>query len=547
MNKWTIETLDQPIASKPRAVAVGVFDGLHIGHRAVIAPLVRHADLSVSVLTFTGVQKKQPFSLSTPDIRDHQLETMAVEELFEMPFSLIRDLSPEAFVTDVLHRMLGAKVVRCGFNFRFGHGAVGDVALLRSLCDALDITVEVADAIEVDGAPVSTTRIRQTLECGNVPLANRMLGRPFTIDVEVQSGQRLGRRLGTPTINQPLPDGFVRPRFGVYASTVIIDGVCMHGVTNIGIRPTVGAPGPLAETWIPDYIGGSLYNQKIAVSLTAFLRDEIKFDSLTALKEQITRDEQAARTAVFGEAGDSVQAILFDFDDTLQDSELAFEKAARQLLDRRFPQWDEADRAKWASEMVYRRNGGYFRGRYAGYTGQNWYQLFFADLLADWGIEGDPQSFRDELMRLFPFAGVPFDGVTDLLIELRRRGYKLGIITNGGSASQNLKIDNSGLRPLMDTVVACGDEKVYKPNPEVYRRAAARLGVAIDRCMFVGDYPATDIAGALAAGMRPVLVKTVQHTDNPYEDVPALDYTTDLLRMLSCDPPSPEGGRNRYV
>lgn len=532
MHTYRITALPTTVERKPRAVAIGVFDGLHIGHRAVIAPLNRHVGRAVSVLTFTDVYEKHPLSLVTDDIRQHVLDTMQVEDLFELPFSLIRDLTPETFVKEILHDMLDAKVVRCGFNFRFGKGATGDTALLQALCEPLGIAVEVADAVEVDGEPVSTTRIRHALENGDVPLANRMLGRPFTIDVEVQSGQRLGRRLGTPTINQPLPDGFVRPRFGVYASTVIVDGVCMHGVTNIGVRPTVGASGPLAETWIPDYIGGSLYGCRPAVSLVAFLRDEVKFEGLTALKEQITRDEQAARTAVFGEEGDTVQAILFDFDDTLQNSETAFYKAAKTLLDYRFPTLDEATKEARATDMVYRRNGGNFHHRYDAHPGSEWYNWFFRDLLADWGVEEDPQTYRGDLMRWFPFSGKPFDGVPELLVELRRRGYRLGIITNGSAPTQHMKIDHTGLRPLFDTVVVSGEEDVRKPNPEVFRRAAARLGVRIDRCLFVGDYPHTDIAGAKAAGMRPVMVTTIQHTDNPYTDVPTIDRTTDLLSLL---------------
>ncbi len=532
MHTYRIAQLPCAVEKKPRAVALGVFDGLHIGHRAVIAPLGRHIDLAVSVLSFTGVYEKNPFSLVTAETRQAILDTMQVQDLFEMPFYLIRDMSPEVFVQDILHGLLGAKVVRCGFNFRFGKDAKGDTDLLKALCEPFGIAVEVADAVAVDGKPVSTTRIRRALESGDISLANRMLGRPFTIDVEVQSGQHLGRRLGTPTINQPLPDGFVRPRFGVYASTVIVDGVCMHGVTNIGVRPTVGAPGPLAETWIPDYIGGSLYGRRLKVSLVAFLRDEIKFDGLTALKEQITRDEQAARTAVFGEPGDSIQAILFDFDDTLQNSEIAFGGAARQLIDRRFPELDDAVKEARVADMVYRRNGGNFHNRYDAYPGSERYWWFWRDLLIDWGVDGDPQAYRGDLMRLFPWTGEPFDGIPELLIELRRRGYKLGIITNGSAPVQNMKLDNTGLRPLFDTVVVSGEEGIYKPNPEVYRRAAARLGVEITRCMFVGDYPPTDIAGAIAAGMRPVLVQTIQHTENPYSDVPTLAYTTDLLDLL---------------
>ncbi len=528
MNSYRIT---DAIPSRPRAVALGAFDGIHIGHRAVIAPLARHPNLVPSVVIITGIDGKPPSSLAAPDTRDRLLQTMVIEDVFELEFAAIRDLSPQAFVKEILHDRLGAKVVRCGFNFRFGAGAAGDVSLLKTLCEALDITVEVADAVEVDGEPVSTSRIRRAIEEGQVALAGRLLGRPVTIDVAVQHGQHLGRRLGTPTINQPLPDGFVRPRFGVYATAVIVNGVCMHGVTNIGVRPTVGAPAPLAETWIPDFIG-DLYHKRVQVSLVKFLRDEVKFDGLTALKEQITRDEQEARLAVFGEAGESIQAILFDFDDTLQNSEIAYERVARQLIEKHFPHWDEATKAARVAIMVKRRNGGNFARRYVDKPTNMWYQLYFAELFEEWGVNEDPLLYHREVQRLFPWTGEPYDGLLPMLEDLRRRGYKLGIVTNGSLLMQHLKIDNSGLRPYVDVVLVSGEEGVGKPDPEIYYRAAARLGVHPSRCVFVGDYPNTDIAGAKAAGMRPVLVQTIRHADNPYDDVPTIDHTTELVDLL---------------
>ena len=520
------------VPAKPRAVALGGFDGLHIGHRAVIAPLARHIELTPSVAIITGIDGKSPCSLATTHTRDRLLKTLAVEDVFELDFNAIRTLTPAQFVQDILHDTLGATVVRCGFNFRFGAGASGDVQTLKTLCAPLGIAVEVADAVEVDGEPVSTSRIRRALDAGDVALAGRMLGRPFIIDVEVRHGQHLGRRLGTPTINQPLPDGFVRPRFGVYATAVIVNGKVMHGVTNVGVRPTVGAPAPLAETWIPDFIG-DLYGKRVEVSLVKFLRDETKFEGLTALKEQITRDEQAARTAVFGEAGEEIGAVLFDFDDTLQDSGAAYTVAVHRAIDRYFPHWTPAQRAERAAQWVDMWDGGYMHLQFLKHPQSEWYCLMFEKLFAEWGepAPADIPALVAQMDRDYAWSGVVFDGVAELLTRLRAKGLKLALVTNGTSTKQHLKIDNSGLAPWFDVTVVSGDEGVGKPDPEMAWRAAAKLGVHPSRCLFVGDYPYTDIDCALKAGMKAVLIDGHLRIENPF-DVPCVKSVVEIEKFL---------------
>ena len=524
--------LHDAVPAKPRAVALGGFDGLHIGHRAVIAPLARHIELTPSVALITGIDGKPQSSLTIPETRDRLLKTLAVEDVFELDFNTIRTLTPAQFVKEILHDRLGAKVVRCGFNFRFGAGAVGTVDTLKELCAPLGIAVEMANAVEVDGEPVSTSRIRRAIECGDVALAARMLGRPFTIDVAVRHGQHLGRRLGTPTINQPLPDGFARPRFGVYATTVIINGKCMHGVTNVGVRPTVGAPAPLAETWIPDFIG-DLYGKRVEVSLVKFLRDETKFEGLTALKEQITRDEQAARTAVFGEPGEGIEAVLFDFDDTLQDSGAAYTTAVYRAIDRHFSHWTPEQRAARAAQWVDTWNGGYMHLQFLKHSQSEWYRLMFEKLFAEWGepAPADIPALVAEMDRDYAWSGVLFDGVRELLTRLREKRLKLALVTNGTSTKQHLKIDNSGLAPWFDATVISGDEGVAKPDPEMALRAAAKLGVHPSRCLFVGDYPYTDIDCALKAGMRAVLIDERLRIANPF-DVPTVKRVTEIEKFL---------------
>ena len=307
----------------PRSVALGIFDGVHLGHRAVISratgveqsPGEVEGDsgsvpkggtgakelLTAAVFTFLQppwkVNKEGARELLTPQQKCKALESLGVEELIQADFDRLRDMSPEEFVQRVLHEDLDARRVCCGFNYRFGRGGAGDAALLTRLCVQYDIQVITVPAVEVDGQPVSATRIRRLIEQGEVQQASRLLGRPFTLDFTVVGGQKLGRLLGTPTINQPLPEHFVRPRVGVYASRVEVEGRVAHGVTNVGIRPTVGAKGPLAETWIAGF-QGDLYGKRVPVTLVKFLRPEQKFSSVEELQKQILRDEQAARRAI---------------------------------------------------------------------------------------------------------------------------------------------------------------------------------------------------------------------------------------------------------
>jgi riboflavin kinase/FMN adenylyltransferase len=191
-------------------------------------------------------------------------------------------------------------MVSCGENFRFGKGAAGDTAALRHLCGDSP-AVEVLPLVILDGAPISSSQIRAAIRAGEMERANRLLGRRFTIDFEVVHGRQLGRTLGTPTINQPFPEGFVEPKFGVYATLATAQGREYAAVTNVGVKPTVGSDRVLAETYIHGF-SGDLYGQSVRVSFLRFLRPERKFEGIEALREQIVRDSEiAARTAA--EAG----------------------------------------------------------------------------------------------------------------------------------------------------------------------------------------------------------------------------------------------------
>ena len=280
------------------AAALGSFDGLHLGHRQVIGNTLSAPGLSPAVITFqqnpsVSLQKKPVPLLTTNEQKLALLEEMGVEVVYLLSFEQIRDMEPEDFV-EALYRVCRVRALSCGFNFRFGKNGRGDAGLLKELCREKGIELSVTPPVSVAGETVSSTRIRACLEQGDVQQAGQLLGRPFGYDFEVTHGRQLGRTWGTPTINQPFPQGYVLPRFGVYASLVEVEGQKYYGVTNIGVKPTVGSDCALSETWIPEF-SGDLYGKKVPVELLDFIRPERKFDSLDQLKNEILENGVLAR------------------------------------------------------------------------------------------------------------------------------------------------------------------------------------------------------------------------------------------------------------
>ncbi len=484
---------------KSRAVALGFFDGVHLGHRAVLRRALDAAGdtLTPTVLTFDTLPKLQKDGLLLSRQESaRRLAQMGFAECITAAFSAVCDLSPEKFARDVLAGALHAAVVCCGENFRFGKHGAGDATALKHWGQVFGFEVHVLPLTVVDGEPVSSTRVRRTLAAGDMLTANRLLGHPYEITATVINGAHLGRTLGTPTINQPLPTETVYPPFGVYASAVEVDGTVHHAVTNIGIKPTVGGQTPLAETWIFDYTG-DLYGRTVSVRPVRFLRGEQAFSSVDALKAQITEDGEAAR-ATFAPSG-RIRAILFDFDDTLQNRREAFLNYARDFVRRHFPSLPADCRETRAREMAKLNGSG---NEFADYT------AFYTALIEQFSWQNPPPITQlvEEGRRLFPDHTVLLPRVAEGLRALREKGYILGIITNGDVKMQSKKLDVCGLRPYVDIVVISGEEGVAKPDPEIFYRAAARLGVSPADCMFVGDHPEKDVEGARRVGMTSVFM-----------------------------------------
>ncbi|MDO8210694.1 bifunctional riboflavin kinase/FAD synthetase [Conexibacter sp. CPCC 206217] len=289
------------VAPRPRRVAVGEFDGVHLGHRAVIAG-------SDTVVTFEphplAVVRPEaaPKLLTSLDVKAELIAALGVQELVVVPFDeTIRHQSAQEFLDDVLVDRLGATHVSVGENFRFGHGARGDTALLRA--DGR-FEARVVPLVQADGEIVSSSHVRGLVQAGDVERANALLGAPFRMTGTVQHGEKRGRELGFPTANLVPDPALVCPGNGVYATRVTWEGADgQHcAATNVGVRPTFETGlGLLVEAFVLDF-AGDLYGRAFTVEFLRRLRGEQRFTSAEALIEQMHLDVVTAREVCTGDS-----------------------------------------------------------------------------------------------------------------------------------------------------------------------------------------------------------------------------------------------------
>lgn len=280
------------------ALALGAFDGLHKGHLKVIEQAVSKRNLLPAVLTFKENPTVALNGTSSYIISHSEKEEIfyqkGIKKIFDLDFKEIKDMNPEDFFQKVIVENCRAKELFCGENFRFGKKAKGDIETLKKLADANNIILNVVPYFMNDDVVVSSTKIRKAIENGDMKLAKKYLGRFFGFNFKVVQGNKIGRTLGTPTINQVIPKGFVLPKYGVYASVVTVEGQKYCGVTNVGVKPSIGKYDPLSETWIPDF-EKDMYGMEIRVELIEFIRKETKFESIENLKEEIYKNAEQAK------------------------------------------------------------------------------------------------------------------------------------------------------------------------------------------------------------------------------------------------------------
>lgn len=287
-----------PVPSLPEgaALALGNFDGVHRGHQRLfdtVNEMKRRGACTCSAAwTFTTLAKEDKNVTYITDMNAKMLNfaNCGLDYAIFEDFSDVCDMECREFVTGRLLETLKAGGIVCGFNFKFGKGGAGDSTVLSTILNEAGIPCEIISPVMRDGVVVSSTKIRDYIENGNMDGAFDLLGRPFSVKFPVLHGKELGRTIGIPTINQSFPEGHIIPKKGIYACTCFVNGEIFLGVCNIGVRPSVDDGDEInCETHIINYTG-DLYGKEIKLEFYQYMRDEMKFDSLDALRRQIKID-----------------------------------------------------------------------------------------------------------------------------------------------------------------------------------------------------------------------------------------------------------------
>lgn len=301
------------MGDRKRVIALGFFDGIHIGHAALLERTVQRAreiGALPSVLSFDVHPDTLVFGKEVPLINSAAGRADLIRRLFGIENVIfihfdrnVMQMPWQEFVQTLIKEMDAAWVV-VGHDFRFGWKGEGTAQRLKEYCAELRLGCDIIPAVSLEGRVVSSTYIRELIEAGEMERANRFLGHPHTLVDTVHYGYRLGTKMGTPTINMRFPDGVLVPRYGVYAARAILDDGSEHmAVTNVGVRPTVSGEDRVSvESFILDY-SGNLYDRQVRIEFFRFIRPEMKFPSVDALKAQILKDAETTRAYFESEDG----------------------------------------------------------------------------------------------------------------------------------------------------------------------------------------------------------------------------------------------------
>ena len=290
-------------------LTIGSFDGVHRGHQAIILELLSKARAQQGtsvVLTFHPHPaailrgRNYPFYLSSPEEKAHILEKMGVDVLITHPFNReIADTTARSFIRDI-KKHLNFSHLQVGYDFALGKDRGGDFATLQELSEEFHFSVQKSQPVEEGGDPISSSRIRFLLGAGQVEEASNLIGRPYRVEAIVEIGDQRGRSLGFPTANMAVWNEKIIPTAGVYACWVHVRGKTWGAVTNIGVRPTfeVNPVPPRVETHILDF-KDDIYGEMIQLDFVSRLRDEVRFQSIDELINQIHKDSLKARKALY--------------------------------------------------------------------------------------------------------------------------------------------------------------------------------------------------------------------------------------------------------
>ena len=303
------------MSAKEKVIALGFFDGVHLGHAALLRRTVEEAarrGVVPAVFTFDRVPKEVvtgipcPLINSPQDRADLLRRLFGIQEVLMVPFDQeMMTTSWEDFVTEILVKRYHAVHLVAGHDHHFGHKNQGTPELLERKCRELGLGCDIIPKVEVGGITVSSTYIRRLVELGQVERDRQFLGHPHVLTQVVRHGRRIGHTIGIPTVNLTAPPHVLVPSHGVYATQVFLpDGSSYAGVTNVGTRPTVNnGLDVTVEAWLLDF-DGDLYGQTVRVEFLQHLRDEVRFDSLDALRSQILKDAEETRQILAREQAD---------------------------------------------------------------------------------------------------------------------------------------------------------------------------------------------------------------------------------------------------
>ncbi len=304
---------------RPTVLTLGVFDGLHLGHQRIMQHVVERAkaaDAHATAITFDPHPRAvlhpetAPPLLQTLDQRLANFELLGIEQAIVVKFDREFASQPaEDFLSNIIRDRLHAKEVYLGKGFAFGKDRGGNIELLRAMSTKLDFVADEVDEVQIRGQRISSSAIRKLLLDGRVNLARRMLGRPYGVEGVIIRGNRRGHTIGFPTANLK-PHNRVIPRYGVYATASLIDGLWRKSITNIGVRPTFESDAdPSIESYIFDF-DGDLYGDVRRVRFLHRIRDERKFNGVDELKAQIEKDTRRARNYFHHQGVKNMLAIL---------------------------------------------------------------------------------------------------------------------------------------------------------------------------------------------------------------------------------------------
>lgn len=271
------------------AIALGTFDGVHIGHREVLNLPDDYFKIAVTFknppkASFGGTVEL----ITCLEDKCRILKNLGIDEVFVLDFLEVKDLSGDKFLK-FLKEKFNPAYISCGYDYRFGKGGECTKEDLKAFCEKENILFNETPKVSLNGNKVSSTLIRELLKNGDFNEANRLLTEPFSFEAEVVSGDKRGRTIGFPTVNQIYPETLLKLPFGVYETRVSFDDKIYKGITNIGIRPTFKLDFIISETYI-DGFSGDLYGKKLRITPVKFIREEIKFSSVDELKKQIDLD-----------------------------------------------------------------------------------------------------------------------------------------------------------------------------------------------------------------------------------------------------------------